>query len=136
MAVVPIIISGVFYPKNKKDAPLVGTFIGNAAIAGLEVGGGPAEPPPDSGEGPPLVIWGGPWWPPYVDASPPGPQPHPEHPIYWPGFPDNPPPIVEPPPQFPDAGPVKPFPPGGGWGYSDHTGWVFKPPADMPTPKK
>ena len=45
MSVVPIILSGVFYPKNKKDPPLIGTFIGNAAIAGLEVGGGPIIPP-------------------------------------------------------------------------------------------
>jgi hypothetical protein len=125
MSVVPVILSGVFYPKNKKDPPLVGTFVGNAAIQGLHVGGGPAEPPPEQPPGePPLVIWGG------------GNEPFPTPPIYWPGFPDQPPPEVTPPPEFPSPGPVKPFPPGGGWGYSDRTGWVFKPPAGMPTPKK
>jgi hypothetical protein len=137
MAVVPVIFSGVLYPKNKKDPPMPVTFVGNAAIAGLHVGGGPAEPPPpDSGGGPPLVIWGGPFEPPYVDAGPPGPQPHPEHPIYWPGFPDQPPPEVTPPPEFPGPGAIKPFPPQGGWGYSERTGWVFKPPAGTATPKK
>jgi hypothetical protein len=124
MATVPVILSGVFYPKNKKDPPLVGTFVGNAAVAGLQVGGGPIEPPPDSGEGPPLVIWGG------------GNEPFPTPPIMWPGFPNSPPPVVEPPPEFPNPGPVKPFPPDGGWGYSERTGWVFKPPAGSATPKK
>jgi hypothetical protein len=132
MAAVPVILSGVFYPKNKKDPPLVGTFVGNAAISGIGVGGGPAEPP-KPGE-PPLVIWGP--GDPYPDQGLPGGQPHPEHPIYWPGFPDRPPPVVEPPPEFPGVGPVKPFPPDGGWGYSDRTGWVFKPPAGSATPKK
>jgi hypothetical protein len=136
MAVVPVILSGVFYPKNKKDQPLIGTFIGNAAIQGLQVGGGPVVPPPDPGEGPPLVIWGGPFDPPHPDHTLPGDQPHPEHPIYWPGFPDKPPPVVEPPPEFPGPGTIKPFPPDGGWGYSDRTGWVFKPPAGSASPKK
>jgi hypothetical protein len=62
MAVVPVIISGVFYPKGKAagDKPMAGTLVGNSAIAGLGVGGGPIDPPPDIHPYPPLVIWGGP----------------------------------------------------------------------------
>ena len=122
MSMVPVILSGVFYPKNKKDPPLVGTFVGNAAIQGLH----PDNTPPSGGEGgeqPPLEIWG-----------PNDPRPTP--PIWWEGFPDNPPDNVRPPEDFPNPGPVKPFPPDGGWGYSDRTGWVFKPPAGAATPKR
>lgn len=124
MAVVPVIFSGVFYPKNKKDGPMPGTFIGNAAIAGLEVGGGPAEPPPDvpPGEKPP-VIWG------------PG-DPRPSNPIWWEGFPNNPPPNLTPPDDFPNPGAIKPFPPDGGWGYSDRTGWVYQPAKSAASPKR
>jgi hypothetical protein len=78
MAVVPIVISGVFYPKGKTaaDKPEPGTFVGNAAIAGLGLGGGPVEPPPDIQPQPPLVIWGGPIDP-YPDIGFPVPQPPP-----------------------------------------------------------
>ena len=82
MAAVPLIFGGVFYPKNKKDPPQAGTFIGNAFIQGLEVGGGPIEPPPDIQPEPPLEIWGGP-----ID-------PYPDHGL---------PPIIAPPEQPPSV---------------------------------
>jgi hypothetical protein len=45
MSVVPVTISGVAYPKNKKDPPMPVTIVGFAWVTGLGVGGGPAEPP-------------------------------------------------------------------------------------------
>lgn len=98
MAVVPVIITGVAYPKNKKDPPLPCTFVGNAAIAGLEVDN---EPPPDIKPEPPLVIWGpgGPW----IGVGP----------IIPP----------EPPPEKPPSPPV---PPHEGWNWSDaKSGWYY-----------
>jgi hypothetical protein len=85
-----------------------GTFVGNAAIAGLGVGGGPiVDPPPDIQPDPPLVIWGGPFDPP----------PHPEHPIAWP--PGN----VTPPPTQPPATPELPHE---GWNWSAaKSGWYY-----------
>jgi hypothetical protein len=108
MAAVPVILSGVLYPKNKKDPPVVGTFVGNAVIAGLEVGGGPIIPPDQLPEvpkpEPPLVIWGGPFDP-----------PHPEHPIV---LPDPPLPPIKP--------PVTPEPPHEGWNFSQaKSGWYY-----------
>lgn len=122
MAVVPVIFTGVFYPKGKTadDKPLVGTFIGNAAIAGLH----PDNTPPEGGGDGPVHIWG-------------PTDPRPSNPIWWEGFPNNPPPNVRPPDEFPGqpAG-VKPFPPDGGWGYSERTGWVYKPGPGQAQPKK
>jgi hypothetical protein len=76
MTAVPVIMSGVMYPKGKAagDKPVPCTFVGNAVIAGLGVGGGPIEPPPDITPLPPLVIWGGPIDP-YPDIGFPVPQP-------------------------------------------------------------
>jgi hypothetical protein len=112
------------------------TFIGVMHYSGLEVGGGPMPggPPGVQPPQPPLGIWGGPWLPPYVDASPPGPQPpwpsrppvdpgysppwaqvpvRPTHPIYYPPgtqpHPEHP--IYFPPPGSP--------PPLGIWGPPD-----------------
>ena len=120
MAVVPVIISGVLYPKNKKDPPVAATFVGNAAIAGLEVGGGPIIPPDEIDEipkpEPPLVIWGGPFDP-----------PHPEHPIVLP--PDLP----------PDQPPAQPVPPHEGWNWSQaKSGWyyLYVPGQGEPGPKR
>lgn len=99
MAAVPIVFSGVFYPKNKMDKPIPGTFVGNAVIAGLEVGGGPIEPPPDIKPEPPLVIWGGP-----ID-------PYPDHAL------------PEPPPEKPPTTPEKPHE---GWNWSAaKSGWYY-----------
>lgn len=119
MSTVPVIFTGVFYPKGKTadDKPLPGTFVGNAAIAGLEVGGGPILPPTDPSippVDPPLVIWGGP-----ID-------PYPDH-----GLPMPQPPF---PPQNP---PSKPDVPHEGWNWSGE-GWYFviKPGAGDPQPKR
>jgi hypothetical protein len=122
MSVVPVIFSGVFYPKGKTadDKPMPGTFIGNAAIYGLEVGGGPIEPPPDIQPKPPLEIWGGPFDPPA----------HPEHPIAWP--PGNITPI---PPEPPTA----PVPPHEGWNWSAaKSAWyyLYVPGQTDPQPKR
>ena len=71
MSMVPLVFSGVFYPKGKGagDKPQPGTFVGNAVIGGLGVGGGPVIPPgapPGGGGGgerpphPAFPIWGPP----------------------------------------------------------------------------
>ena len=101
MAAVPVVISGVLYPKNKKDPPVAATLFGNAWIAGLEVGGGPIEPPPDIQPEPPLVIWGG------------GNEPFPTPPIYFPDpIPPEPPQLVKPPHE--------------GWNWSAaKSGWYY-----------
>lgn len=117
MAAVPIAINGVFYPSNKMDKPIKGTFFGNAFIPGLGIGGGPIIPPdqlpPDINPEPPLVIWGGPIDP-YPDIGLPGPQPHPEHPIVIP---------PEPPPIQPPATPTLPHE---GWNWSAaKSGWYY-----------
>ena len=107
MAAVPLVFNGVFYPANKMDKPMKGTFFGNAWIAGLSVGGGPIEPPPDIPVEPPLVIWGGPIDP-YPDIGGPGPQPP------WP---------IDPPPVDP---PTTVQPPHEGWNWSVvKSGWYY-----------
>ena len=109
MAAVPIVISGVLYPKNKKDPPVPGTFFGNAWIAGLHVDTSPpeVEPPPDINPEPPLVIWGGPIDP-YPDIGGPAPQPP------WP---------IDPPPIEP---PTEVQPPHEGWNWSvAKSGWYY-----------
>ena len=67
MSVVPVVIDGVLYPKGKSadDKPIPGVFVGNIAIAGLGVGGGPIVPPgepPSAGPpgSPTFPIWGPP----------------------------------------------------------------------------
>ena len=115
MAVVPVVLDGVLYPKGKSadDKPIVGVFIGNAAIAGLGVGGGPIIPepgPPGSPGRPTFPIWGPPGsnfpdvpgYPPVaghplpippdlpIDPPDPGQPPgHPAHPIVIPPGPGN-----------------------------------------------
>ena len=118
MGAVPLVFGGVFYPKNKKDPPQPGTFIGNAYIAGLEVGGGPIEPPPDIPVDPPLVIWPNP---------PEGIAPHPEHPIFYP---------PEPPPEQP---PTVVSPPHEGWNFSivkSQWYYLYVPGKDEAQPKR
>jgi hypothetical protein len=71
------------------------TPIGDTSGGGQPPGywGGVAPPLPThpiAPGGPPLGIWGG-YRPPYVDIGGPGPQPHPEHPIYIPAPPTSPP---------------------------------------------
>jgi hypothetical protein len=119
MAYVPVVISGVSYPKNKKDPPQPVTIVGNAWIAGLMVDGGPVLPPaqPDTPPGvPAFPIWG----PPGMDL--------PDKPGYPPvagGGPIIPP---ESPPDIPtDPTTPKPPPPQGGWGWHPVYGWGYFP---------
>ena len=111
MADVPVTIRGMMYPRDKSVKPYPFTMLGSASITGLQVGGGPVEPPPDIHPEPPLVIWGGPIDP-YPDIGGPGPQPHPEHPIVLPPPPDKPPATVSPPHE--------------GWNWSAaKSGWYY-----------
>lgn len=125
MSVVPVTINAVVYPKNKKDAPFPATIVGYAWITGLK-----------------------------PDQSPPGAQPHPEHPIviipgdpptiWGPGDPRPQPPIElppveEPPPDHPLEQLVtlvaKEPPADGGWGWFPEYGWVYSPGEGGATPK-
>jgi hypothetical protein len=123
MAVVPVTINGVAYPKNKKDPPYPVTIVGYAWITGLAPGGGPVIPPSPGGPHPshPIALPGDPWW---------GDKPHPEHPIVLPPV-DVAPPDVPTTPSEP-----KPPPPEGGWGWSPTYGWGYFPPAGSATPKR
>ena len=119
MAAVPVMMSGVLYPKNKKDPPIPATFVGNAWNPNLSVGGGPIVPP-----GSPPGIWGGPIdpypdiglpIPPTLppDATPPAP-PEPGAPTTavpgeWPVQPVVPPPFIV--VNYPGVGPVIVAPP-------------------------
>lgn len=111
MAAVPIVFNCLVYPRNKTVQPYPATIVGLASIAGLEVGGGPIEPPPDIPVEPPLTIWPNP---------PEGQAPLPSHPIALPGdpwWPDTPPPDQTP-PQV-----EKPHP---GWNWSAaKSQWYF-----------
>ena len=89
MAAVPIMIDGVFAPKDKMHPPMAGVFLGVAWNPDLGVGGGPVIPP----GGPPLVP-GWPEIPPYPGQLPPGTQP--PH-IWGPPGPWPTPPIAFPP---------------------------------------
>lgn len=115
MSTIAITISGVFYPKNKKDPPQAGVLVGEAWYTGLGVGGGPIKP---SGPG---------------DAHPdhtlPGDLPIPTHPIVIP--PETPPPEIPEPPDM-----VKPPPPGGGWAWSPVFGWIYVPGSSTPGPRR
>ena len=128
MASVKIQIDGVLWHAAAKRGEKV-SLIGDAAIFGVTVGGGPIIPPPDSGGGDhpehPIV--------------PPGGYPHPEHPIVLP--PDEPPNI---PPDVPDPVPpssvIKPPPVTGGWGlHSTENGslyWSYFPGPGAAMPKR
>lgn len=130
MAVVPITINGVAYPKNKKDPPYPVTIVGYAWITGL-----------------------------HPDQSPPADQPHPEHPIVIipPTDPEDPPiiwgpndprpthPIVLPPTD--EAPPDTPLdqlftmvakepPASGGWGWFPEYGWVYSTGEGGASPKR
>ena len=121
MAVVPITINGVMYPKEKSAGakPTPCTIVGYAWITGLK-----------------------------PDQSPPGSQPHPEHPIvivppenpgdppqiWGPNDPRPTPPIVIPPTdQPPPDHPLEEMftmvakepPADGGWGWFPEYGWVY-----------
>jgi len=119
MGTVPITINGVIYPKNRSgsDQPIPATFVGEAWISDLGVGGGPVMPP-TSGGSPGLPIH--PIWGPPGISLPPGPgyPPVASHPL-----PPIPPMPIEPPP---DGG-MKPPPPDGGWGYHPDYGWGYFP---------
>jgi hypothetical protein len=118
MAEVPVTISGIVYPKNKKDPPMAVTIVGQAWVTGLGVGGGPVEPPAMPGVPPGL----------------------PAHPIVLPppGTPTHPIVLPEPPPVDPPTVPStpKPPPPGGGWGWHPDYGWGWFPGPGQPGPKK
>jgi hypothetical protein len=166
MSIVPIIISGVFYPKGKAagDKPMPGTLVGNAAISGLGIGGGPIVPPlppwyPGHPEHPiPPTVWPEPpigarppWWPghpehpipPVVWPNPPEGTTPPVEPPWWPGHPEHPiPPIIWGEPILPPEGtepPVEGQPPIE-WrvAWSESTGWIVVgiPTGPTPTPSK
>lgn len=57
MAMVPVSMQVVIYPRNKTVAPYPATIVGYAWLTGLSVGGGPVEPPeqlPPIDPGPPV----------------------------------------------------------------------------------
>jgi hypothetical protein len=88
MASVPIQIDGVFYPHARggvPSQPVKGTFLGQASIFGLGIGGGPIQPPNGGGGIPDL--------PPGFWPGDPPPRPHPQ-----------PPPVI-------GGGPIIPLPP-------------------------
>ena len=122
MAAVPIQIDGVFFPANKMQAPVKGSFLGHASIFGLGIGGGPIMPP-DGGIGEPPVVGGGPIFPPGIWPTPPGggkppgiwgpTDPRPTHPIVIPLPPETPnlPPAGSPPVAIEGTQPVNPMTP-------------------------
>src|SRR5262245_58090843 len=124
MSVVPIIISGVLYPKAKAKGAgqlpqaIPCTLIGNAGIYGLEIGGGPIVPPeqpvippdqpPPTDPKPIFPIWG----PPGMELpDSPGYPPVASHPL-----PEPQPPITP-----PDGDLVPGWDFGAGWSSED--GW-------------
>jgi hypothetical protein len=123
MAVVPVTINGVAYPKNKKDPPFAVTIVGYAWVTGLTVGGGPVVPPDPNAPHPshPVALPGDPWW--GADLTP-------EHPIVLPPVDVSPPEVPTTPTE------PKPPPPDGGWGWSPTYGWGYFPPEGAATPKK
>ena len=119
MPAVPVTLNGVIYPKAKHGAskPEAVVFVGSAWLTGRR-----------------------------PDISPPGDQPHPEHPIFLPPGWENPvppdPPIdVTPPDPTPPGGTpnedgfVKPPPANGGWAFHEDNGWGYFP-ASGAGPKK
>ena len=136
MSTVPIQITGVLWDHAKKKGTKV-TLMGDAAISGLVIGGGPIMPPdttpPDPGE-PPYVDIGfpiGPEHPIVIPPTPPGTDPpHPAHPIVLPPIPPDPPIDTVPPPGGP--------PDGWSWQWlADSSQWVlvYNPPGSgKPSP--
>lgn len=134
MATVPITLFGVTFAAGSQVG-IPTTFVGQAFLTGLGVGGGPAPggPPlgiwggggvgnyPDAGfpgpqPGGPIGIWGGGGVGDYIDAGFPGPQRppgHVEHPIIIPVPPDTPnvPPPGSPPQIVSGAQPAQPIVP-------------------------
>lgn len=132
MAEVPVMINGMIYDKQWRTArPVV--LYGMASYADREIGGGPIYPgqPPSGGGGgggehPAFPIWGPPG-----TVFPPGPGYPPVA-----GHPLPEPPTETPPGEAGDDGFVKPPPEGGGWGYSEAYGWMYKPQAGQAGPKR
>jgi len=104
MAQVPVSMQVTIYPRDKSVKPYPATIVGYAWITGLK-----------------------------PDASPPGAQPHPEHPIVLPPV-DQPPPVEE------GGGAititVKQAPSSGGWGVNTTEGWYYAPGQGQPGPKR
>src|SRR5262252_5370253 len=155
MAEIPVMFSGVLYPKDRMHAPMPVVFIGVGWNPDLGIGGGPVYPP--AGGGQPPGIWGPtdprptppiampPWW---NWGGPPDQQPpHPQFPIWVPpGFsppgPGYPPgigggPIIPPTPEPPLViwGPddPRPTPPIMWPGYPN---WPPTTPSPAPPPDK
>jgi len=93
---------------------------------------GPTDPRPEN----PIPIYPG------GTPNPPGiwgpTDPRPTNPISGiPGLPGYEPPPIDPPTNPPDSnGWLKPPPEDGGWGYHEDHGWVYKPGAGSPSPKR
>src|SRR5262252_6370929 len=137
MAEIPVMFSGVLYPKDRMHAPMPVVFIGVGWNPDLGIGGGPVYPP--AGGGPPPGIWGptdprptppiamppgGGAQPPLVIWGPDDPRPTnpivippgsiapgvPTHPIFLPVYPSHPivlPPEGGTPPEQPEQPPVE-----------------------------
>lgn len=128
MAAIPITITGVLTDKEGSQNV---TLAGIASITGLEVGGGPIQPP---------SIWPSPGHPAHPIA-PGGPPPYPAHPIVLPpGIWPDPPEGTAPHPEHPI---VIPPPPGVDGpsvevkvGWTEQTGWfvVLVPTGDHVAP--
>lgn len=130
MAVVPITINCIVYPKDKSGDPYPATIVGNAWLSGLEAG----QPLPPAGTEPPVEP-GFPGHPMFPIWGPPGMQ--------LPGGPGYPPvagqplPTPEPPPEIPTTpSDPKPPPANGGWGWSPTYGWGYFPPPGSARPKR
>lgn len=120
MPAVPVTITAVVYPKNKKDPPFPATIVGYAWITGLKPDNDPPIPPGEGLPHPshPIVLPGDPSWG----------DPHPAHPI------ELPPVDVSPPEMIPSD--PKPPPSDGGWGWSPTYGWGYFPGSGGAQPKK
>lgn len=124
MAVVPVTINGVAYPKTKDagSKPFPVTIVGYAWVTGLAPDNKPPVPPDPGAPHPshPIALPGDPWW--GADLSP-------EHPIVLP-------PVDEVPPEITKPETPKPPPADGGWGWSPTYGWGYFPPPDAARPKR
>jgi|SRR6516164_9083039 hypothetical protein len=129
MAVVPVTLAVVVYPRDKSGDPYPATLVGYAWATGLGVGGGPVAPGAPPGQpAHPIVL------PPNLPAHPivipPAAPGIPTHPIVLPEPPTEPPEL----PTVPSD--PKPPPPGGGWGWSPEYGWGYFPGTGGAGPKK
>jgi len=104
MAQVPVSMQVVIYPRDKSVKPYPATLVGYAWLTGL-----------------------------HPDVSPPGAQPHPEHPIVLP-------PVEQPPPVQEGGGgitiTVKQAPASGGGGLNLDEGWYWTPAPGQAGPKR